>query len=279
MLWTEELFHVKKPIIAMLHLDPLPGDPRFHYGDSMQTVVEHAMADLQALQEGGVDGILISNEFSLPYQRHMNFVTPASMAYVVGCLRGSLRVPFGVDCISDGAATLELAAAVGADFVRGTFCGVYVGDGGLYNNDFSTLLRRKAALHLDRLKMLYFINPESDRNLDTRPLAEIARSTIFKAHPDGLCISANAAGQDVDDALIASVKQAAPEVVVLCNTGCRPDTIAQKLRLGDAAVVGTYFKEGGRLENEKLENLRVDSRRVKEFMEVVYRLRSELSGL
>lgn len=279
MLWTEELFHVKKPIIAMLHLDPLPGDPRFHYGDSMQTVVEHAMADLQALQEGGVDGILISNEFSLPYQRHMNFVTPAAMAYVVGCLRGSLRVPFGVDCISDGAATLELAAAVGADFVRGTFCGVYVGDGGLYNNDFSTLLRRKAALHLDRLKMLYFINPESDRNLDTRPLAEIARSTIFKAHPDGLCISANAAGQDVDDALIASVKQAAPEVVVLCNTGCRPDTIAQKLRLGDAAVVGTYFKEGGRLENEKLENLRVDSRRVKEFMEVVYRLRSELSGL
>ena len=73
-----------------------------------------------------------------------------------------------------------------------------------------------AMLHLDALKMLYFINPESDRNLDTRPLSEIARSTIFKAHPDGLCISANAAGQDVDDALIASVKQAAPEVAVLC---------------------------------------------------------------
>ena len=64
---------------------------------------------------------------------------------------------------------------------------------------------------------------------DTRPLSEIARSTIFKAHPDGLCISANAAGQDVDDALIASVKQAAPEAAVLCNTGCRPDTIARKL--------------------------------------------------
>ncbi len=41
----------------------------------------------------------------------------------------------------------------------GTFCGVYVGDGGLYNNDFSSLLRRKAALPLEDLKMLYFINP------------------------------------------------------------------------------------------------------------------------
>ena len=30
----------------------------------------------------------------------------------------------------------------------------------------------------------------------------------------------NAAGQDVDDTLIASVKEANPEIVVLCNTGC-----------------------------------------------------------
>ncbi len=89
-----------------------------------------------------------------------------------------------------------------------------------------------AMLRPDALKMLYFINfinTESDRNPDTRPLSEIARSAIFKAHPDGLCISANAAGQDVDDALIASVKQAAPEAAVLCNTGCRPDTLARKL--------------------------------------------------
>ena len=276
MLWTTKLFGVKKPIIAMLHLDPLPGDPRWRYGDTMESVVQHALTDLKALQDGGVDGILISNEFSLPYQRHMNFVTPAAMAYVVGRLREHIRVPFGVDCISDGEATIELAAAVGAAFVRGTFCGVYVGDGGFYNNDFSALLRRKAALHLDNLKMLYFINPESDRNLDTRPLADIAKSTIFKAHPDGLCISANAAGQDVDDALITSVKEANPEVVVLCNTGCRPDTIVRKLRCGDAAVVGTYFKEGGKLEDSRLRNLRVDESRVKEFMAVVHSFRDIL---
>ena len=276
MLWTTKLFGVKKPIIAMLHLDPLPGDPRWRYGDTMESVVQHALTDLKALQDGGVDGILISNEFSLPYQRHMNYVTPAAMAYVVGRLREHICVPFGVDCISDGEAPIELAAAVSAAFVRGTFCGVYVGDGGFYNNDFSALLRRKAALHLDNLKMLYFINPESDRNLDTRPLADIAKSTIFKAHPDGLCISANAAGQDVDDVLIESVKQANPEVVVLCNTGCRPDTIARKLRCGDAAVVGTYFKEGGKLENQQLENLRVDVNRVREFMDVVQEFRSSL---
>ena len=205
MLWTEKMFGVKKPIIAMLHIDPLPGDPLYKSGNDMDKVVEHAREDLHALQDGGVDGIIFSNEFSLPYQRNMDMVTPAAMAYVIGNLRSEIKVPYGVDAISDGRACLELAAAVKAQFVRGTFCGVYVGDGGLYNNDFSSLLRRKAALPLEDLKMLYFINPESDRNLDTRPLAEIAKSTITKAAPDGLCISANAAGQDVDDTLIASV--------------------------------------------------------------------------
>jgi len=270
MLWTEKMFGVKKPIIAMLHLDALPGDPLWYSENDMDAVVEHARMDLCALQDGGVDGVIISNEFSFPYQRNMDFVTPAAMAYIIGNIRSDIKIPYGVDAISDGLACLELAAAVKAQFVRGTFHGVYVGDGGLYNNDFSMLQRRRAALHLQKLKMLYFINPESDRSLDTRPLADIAKTTIAKAAPDGLCISANAAGLDVDDELIASVKCANPDVAVFCNTGCRVDTIERKLSSADAAVVGTTFKRNGVFEE------RVDVRRVKEFMEVVYKFRETL---
>mgnify|MGYP003243897920 CR=1 FL=1 len=87
MLWTEKMFGVKKPIIAMLHIDPLPGDPLYKSENDMDKVVEHAREDLHALQDGGVDGIIFSNEFSLPYQRNMDMVTPAAMAYVIGNLR------------------------------------------------------------------------------------------------------------------------------------------------------------------------------------------------
>lgn len=275
-MWTDDLFGTQKPIISMLHLDPLPGSPRYSSDSSVSQVVEHAKRDLAALQEGGVDGIIVSNEFDLPYQRHMSYVTPATMAFVVGQLKSELSVPYGVDAISDGLACLELAAACEARFIRGTFSGVYVGDGGLYDNDFSMLQRRRVELHLVDLKMLYFINPESDRNLDTRPLADIAASTIFKVHPDGLCVSANAAGADVDTDLIASVKAKNPEVAVLVNTGCRPDTIADKLSVCDAAVVGTYFKTDGKLEDEHLRNVRVDIKRVQEFMDVVHEVRAGL---
>jgi hypothetical protein len=275
-MWEQDLFKVQKPIIAMLHLDPLPGDPRYKFDCNMETVVQHAKEDLSALQKGGVDGVLISNEFSLPYERKMSYVTPASIARVVGELKRDLKIPFGIDCISDGLATIETAAAVGADFVRGTFSGVYVGDGGLYNNDFSILMRRKAALHLDNLRMLYFINPESDKNLDTRDVDEIANSTIFKAHPDGLCISAKAAGQDVSDELIKKVKLKNPSAFVICNTGCNLDTIEDKLKVSDAAIVGTYFKKDGQFETKNLENVRIDSQRVKVFMDKVKAFRMGL---
>ena len=45
-MWTQEMFGVEKPIIALLHLDALPGDPG--YCGSMDTVLEHARQDLVA---------------------------------------------------------------------------------------------------------------------------------------------------------------------------------------------------------------------------------------
>jgi membrane complex biogenesis BtpA family protein len=174
--------------------------------------------------------------------------------------------------MADAMATIELAAAVDAMFVRGTFSGVYVGDGGLYDNDFSSVLRRKASLRLDELKMLYSINPETDRNLDGRPVAEIAKSVASKATPDGLCVSGQPAGDfAVDDELIKSVKANVSEnVAVICNTGCRVDTVARKLAISDAAIVATAFKKNGDFHKF------IDKSRVSEFMNAVREYRKTI---
>ena len=52
-MWTHEMFGIEKPIIALLHLDALPGDPG--YCGSMDTVLDHARQDLIALQNGEID--------------------------------------------------------------------------------------------------------------------------------------------------------------------------------------------------------------------------------
>ena len=83
--WMKETFGNEKPIVAMCHLRAMKGDPNFDTDlseGSMEKVVELARRDLIALQNGGVDAVMFSNEFSLPYLRKVNPETTAAMARI-----------------------------------------------------------------------------------------------------------------------------------------------------------------------------------------------------
>ncbi|MFR0986563.1 MAG: BtpA/SgcQ family protein, partial [Frisingicoccus sp.] len=54
MSFLSELFGTEKPIIGLVHIQPLPGDP-FYKGEGMDAVIGRARADLEALQNGGID--------------------------------------------------------------------------------------------------------------------------------------------------------------------------------------------------------------------------------
>lgn len=51
--WLDEVFAVRKPVIAMLHLSALPGDPGFDSAAGIRAVVDRARGELAALQEVG----------------------------------------------------------------------------------------------------------------------------------------------------------------------------------------------------------------------------------
>ena len=142
-MWMKEVLGVEKPVIAMCHLLPLPGDPDYDGEGGMAGVVERARRDLRALQDGGVDAVMFSNEFSLPYLTRVKPVTIAAMARVIGELMPELRVPYGVDVLWDPCKSFDLAAAVDARFVREIFTGVYASDFGLWDTDYGETVRHK----------------------------------------------------------------------------------------------------------------------------------------
>src|SRR5215831_3236662 len=82
--WLDDVFAVRKPVIAMLHLAALPGDPGFDSAAGIRAVVDRARGELAELQEGGVDGVMISNEFSLPYLTKTEPITAITMARIIG---------------------------------------------------------------------------------------------------------------------------------------------------------------------------------------------------
>lgn len=266
--WLDEVFTVRKPIIGMCHLPALPGDPGYDSAAGMAGIIAHARREVSALQQGGVDGILISNEFSLPYLTKTEPVTAIAMARVVGEIRSELDVPFGVNVLWDGVASIDLAVATGAAFVREVFTGVYASDFGVWNTDVGRAARHRRRVDAADVRLLYNIVPEAAKYLADRDLAQMTRSTVFNGAPDGLCVSGLTAGAGTDTSALKIVKENAADVPVFVNTGVKPDTVAESLEFADAAIVGTWFKKNGTFEND------VETGRVEELMSVVRGIRA-----
>lgn len=267
MSWLKEIIGTEKAIIAMCHMQPMPGDPMYDKGRGMSYVVDRAAADVEALQAGGVDAIMFSNEYSLPYLTNVQCETVAAMARVIGELKPVIKVPFGVNCLWDPVASLDLAAATDAKFIREIFTGVYASDFGLWNTNCGATVRHQYAIGAENVKLLFNIVPEAAQYLGGREIASIAKTTVFNCHPDALCVSGATAGSATNPETLRAAKDAVGDTVVLANTGCRADTIEMLLNIADGAVVGTTFKVDGKFENG------VDPERVKVFMDKVHAFR------
>lgn len=265
--WLHTVFDEPKPIVGMCHLPALPGDPGYDAEGGMDKVLAHGRREIAALQEGGIDGILISNEFSLPYLTSTEPITAIAMARVIGELRSEIHVPFGVNVLWDGVASIDLAVSTGASFVREVYTGVYASDFGMWNTDVGRAARHRARVGASGVRLLYNIVPEAAAYLGDRDLAQMTRSTVFNGVPDGLCVSGLTAGAATDTSTLKVVKEHAGDVPVFVNTGVRPDTIAESLEYADGAIVGTWFKRDGVFAND------VEQARVAELMGVVQELR------
>ena len=263
MSWLKETIGTEKPIIAMCHLQAMPGDPYYDREKGMKWVIEKAKEDLEALQEGGVDAVMFSNEFSLPYLTKVRTETVAAMARIIGQLQPYISIPYGVNCLWDPIASLDLAVAVDARFVREIFTGVYASDFGLWNTNCGEVVRHQRAIGAENVKLLFNIVPEAAKYLADRDIESIAKSPVFNCRPDALCVSGATAGSATDPEVLRRAKGAAGDTVVFANTGCRVDTIEKLLSIADGAVVGTTFKYDGKFENQ------TDVKRVREFMDKV----------
>ena len=269
MSWLEAHFNTRKPIIAMCHLGALPGDPRYDACRGMDWIVEQARADLLALQAGGVDAIMFSNEASLPYLTQVEPITLACMSRVIAELKPDIDRPFGVNVLWDPKASIDVAVATGASFVREIFTGVYASDFGLWNTNCGEIIRHQHAVNGQHIRLLFNIVPESAVYLSNRNVVEIAKSTVFVAGPDALCVSGLTAGAATSGETLKRVKEAVPDVPLFANTGVNSGNLAATLAIADGTITGTAFKRDAYIWNE------VDVARVRDFMRVAKAARGD----
>ena len=257
------VFGAGKPVLAMVHLGALPGAPLHDGARGLAGLVEDAAADLEALQAAGVDAVMFGNENDRPYEFNVDPASTATMAYVIGQLRGRITVPFGVNVLWDPISTVALAAATGAGFCREIFTGTYASDMGHWAPDAGAALRYRARIGRQDLAMLYNVSAEFADSLDRRPLADRARSAVFSSVPDAVLVSGAITGEAAEMADLEAVKAARPDTPVLANTGVKHDTVAEVLRVADGCIVGSSLKVGGDTWKP------VDPERARDFMDRV----------
>jgi uncharacterized protein len=263
-----EVFAAPKPIIAMAHLLPLPGSPLYDADAGIDGNVDHVMRDVEALQAAGVDAIMFGNEGDRPYVTKATPETLAAMAVIVARVIPHLRVPFGVNYLWDPVASVALAHATGASFVREIFTGVYESDMGLWAPDAASAVRLRRQLGSEAL-LFYNVNAEFASLIGSRSVAARAKAAVFASLADGICVSGPMTGQPVVMSEMHEVKEAVGDSVpVIANTGVRPENVREILAVADAAIVGSSLKRGGDTWQP------VDPDRAAHFMDMVRDIRS-----
>lgn len=255
-----KLFGVRKPVIAMVHFGALPGSPLYDPEGGTDALIDGVSKDLDALQNAGFDAVMFGNENDRPYEFSVDAASTTTMAYVIGRVRERITVPFGINVLWDPMASIALAAATGAGFVREIFTGTYASDMGPWTPDAGKAMRYRDRLHRSDLALLYNVSAEFAYSLDQRSLPDRARSAAFSSIPDAILVSGQITGEAAPLSELEAVKKALPDTPVLANTGVKHATVADVLKIADGCIVGSSLKVDGDTWNA------VDPDRAAEFM-------------
>lgn len=239
------IFSHPKPLIAMVHVPPLPGTPLYDARAGVGGLVASVQHDLEVLLEAGFDGFLFCNEGDRPYELRAGPESAAVMTRVVTECAPRDR-PFGVDFLWDARCALAVAVATGAGFMREVLTGTWESDMGLWQGEAAHVLRERRRLHSEDLAVMMNITPEFASPIGRRRPADAAHSAAVSSLADAILVSGPMAGAEPGRAVLEEVRSSVPsEIPVLLNTGARAATIADYLRIADGCIVGSDLKVDG----------------------------------
>jgi len=254
----EELFAGRRPLIACIHLLPLPGAPG--YRGSMREVYETALAEVEIFRRQGVDALIVENFRDKPfYPGRLPAETVAALAALTREVVRAAGLPVGVNALrNDAEAAVAIATAAEARFIRvNVHMGAVVSEQGIIQGSSHMTLRLRSALSSD---VLIFADAgvKHAAPLASRGLAAEARDLAERGLADAIIVSGELTGAETRPEDIDIVRSST-DLPILVGSGATPENLHQVWGKVDGLIVGSYFKRDG-----KGENL-VDEERVRAF--------------
>ena len=268
----EKIFGVKKPIIGMVHLDPLPGAPKYNAELSIKGIVGRALQDASILVEGGVDGIMVENQWDRPWLKaeDIGFETVAVMSSVIQKIRDEYTIPMGVNVHLNGVCqAIAIALATGCQFIRAfELANAYVSSSGIIEAAGPKAVRYRNHLKAeDKISIFadFHVKHGSHQIIADKSLKEQAED-IEEALGDAIIVTGLKTGNPPERKDLELLKQIV-DIPIIIGSGLSVDNMKDLLPLADGAIVGSYFKKDSKIANP------IDVDRVKNFTQTARQFR------
>ncbi|MCB9209178.1 MAG: BtpA/SgcQ family protein [Ignavibacteriales bacterium] len=264
----KKVFKVKCPIIGMIHIDPLPGTPK--YKGKVKSIIDKAVKEAEFYSEAGIDAIAIENMHDVPYlNRNVGSEISTLMSIIGYGIKQKINLPIGIQILA-GANKEAMAAAnsAGLDFIRAEgFVFSHIADEGLMNSDAGELLRYRKQIGAENILVFTDIKKKHSSHSITADVTieETAKAAEFFLS-DGLIITGRATGEEANIDEIKSVKKST-KLPIIVGSGVNLKNLENYFPFCDAMIIGSYFKQNGNWENG------VDKNRVDMFVKKVNELR------
>jgi len=255
------LFSSPKPVIAMIHLEALPGTPASHR--SVREIEAMALRDATVYRETGVHGVMIENMHDTPYLRGK--VGPeivAVMAIIARAVKDATRLPCGVQVLAGAnEEALAVAHAAHLDFIRVEgFAFAHVADEGIIQSSAAPLLRYRKQIGADGVQVWADVKKKHSSHAITADIGigETAEAVQFM-RGDAVIITGSVTG---DPPALADIRVAKEHcrLPAYLGSGVTAQNLPKYYKLADGFIIGSHFKVDGLWSNP------VDAKRVVRFM-------------
>lgn len=240
---TDAFHGVAKPLVAMIHLPPLPGAANYD-GRPVRDLARDAADEATLLAEAGFDGVMIQNTHDRPSRVKVPTGTVAAMAAIASRIADRTEVRLGINVHkNDAEGALAIAASSGATFVRiKVLVGAVVGVEGLIEGSAQTTLaiQREYARDVEIWADLYELTSWPFASTSLENLADL--TTRFGC-ADRLIVT----DPTVEASRIAVERVSTTTTLpVLIGGRTSAATIQEALSGSDGVIVGTCLRYSAR---------------------------------
>lgn len=235
---------IKYPIaLGMLQPAPLPGSYR-HKDQSLESITAEVLKEAEMLIEFGFDGFILQNMNDMPIKHHSK---PEAIAYMTSIgLQLKQRFPnaiLGILLNWDGVASVAVANAVGADFVRveHLYTGVNVTSAGLLEGQCVEVaeIRKRTNSEIPVFADLFEVHGVP---LGAKPVKDAAWEIINEAFAQGVFL----AGKTPEESIVLSkeARKGIGNAPLFLGGGATGDNVRELLKYYDGVSVATWIKNG-----------------------------------